>query len=208
MEDLVLTGAHVRLDPLGRHHMKALVNAAANDESLYRWSLVPAGEDATVQYIETALSWKQSGTALPFAIVRLADDVVIGSTRFWNIERWAWPKDHPSHGSGLPDACEIGYSWLTRSAIRSAANTESKTLLLTHAFEVWKVVRVCLHTDVRNERSRAAIERIGGRFEGVLRSHRMAADYIPRDSARYSILASEWPAVKLRLQRLTLEYGN
>jgi RimJ/RimL family protein N-acetyltransferase len=74
--------------------------------------------------------------------------------------------------------------------------------MLTHAFEVWKVLRVCFHTDVRNQRSRAALERIGGQFEGILRAHRMAADYIPRDSVRYSIVAAEWPAVKNRLTQL------
>jgi RimJ/RimL family protein N-acetyltransferase len=72
--------------------------------------------------------------------------------------------------------------------------------MLTHASETWRVVRVCLHTDVRNERSRAAMERMGGKFEGILRSHRMAADFIPRDSARYSVVAAEWPAVKQRLR--------
>ena len=86
--------------------------------------------------------------------------------------------------------------------MRTAANTESKLLMLTHAFEVWKVLRVCFHTDSRNQRSRAALERIGGQFEGVLRAHRMAADFIPRDSVRYSIVASEWPAARQRLLRL------
>ncbi len=85
--------------------------------------------------------------------------------------------------------------------MRTAANTESKLLMLAFAFETWQVLRVCLHTDVRNQRSRAAIERIGGQFEGILRAHRMAADFIPRDSARYSIIASEWPQVKQRLQQ-------
>jgi RimJ/RimL family protein N-acetyltransferase len=114
---------------------------------------------------------------------------------------WAHGRSNARIASA-PDACEIGYTWLTRSAIRTAANTEAKLLMLTHAFEAWQVLRVCLHTDVRNERSRAAIERIGGRFEGILRAHRMAADYIARDSARYSIVASEWPAVKQRLVHL------
>ncbi len=136
---------------------------------------------------------------MPFAIVRSDDGVVIGSTRFFNLERWAWPAGHPSHGRGVPDACEIGYTWLAHSALRTAANTEAKLLMLTHAFETWEVLRVCLHTDVRNLRSRAAIERIGGRFEGILRAHRMAADFIPRDSARYSIIAEEWPVVNQRL---------
>ncbi len=98
--------------------------------------------------------------------------------------------------------CEIGYTWLARSAIRTPANTDAKLLMLSYAFETWRVHRVCLHTDVRNERSRAAIERIGGKFEGVLRAHRMAADFVPRDSARYSIIATEWPAAKERLTRM------
>jgi RimJ/RimL family protein N-acetyltransferase len=79
--------------------------------------------------------------------------------------------------------------------------------MLTYAFEAWQVLRVCLHTDARNQRSRAAIERIGGKFEGILRAHRMAADYTARDSARFSILAAEWPDVKQRLYR-RLRNGN
>src|SRR5438105_10830585 len=94
-----------------------------------------------------------------------------------------------------------GYTWLTRSAIRTAANTEAKLLMLTHAFEQWQVLRDCFHTDARNQRSRAALERIGGQFEGILRSHRMAADHIARDSVRYSIIASEWPGVQQRLSQ-------
>jgi len=119
------------------------------------------------------LAWKEAGSALPFAILRREDGVIIGSTRFWNIEFWSWPADHPLHDRTTPDACEIGYTWLTRSAIRTGANTESKLLMLMHAFEVWETLRVCFHTDVRNLRSRAALERIGGQFEGVLRSHRL-----------------------------------
>ena len=200
MEDFVLVGTHVRLEPLERRHIGGLVAAAGIDSSLYQWSLVPKDQNEAATYIETALSSKQAEKAVPFAIVR-PDGVVLGSTRFFDLERWAWPNGHRSHGRSDPDACEIGYTWLGRSAIRTAANTESKLLMLTHAFEAWQVLRVCLHTDVRNERSRAAIERIGGKFEGILRAHRMAADFIPRDSARYSILASEWPDVKVRLRQ-------
>jgi RimJ/RimL family protein N-acetyltransferase len=115
------------------------------------------------------------------------------------MESWAWPEGHARHGRQIPDVCEIGYTWLTRDAIRTAANTEAKLLMLTYAFEVWQVLRVCLHTDARNQRSQAAIERIGGKFEGVLRAHRMAADFTPRDSYRYSIVVAEWPALKPRL---------
>ena len=195
-----LVGAYIRLEPLDHRHVNGLVDAAATDPSLYQWSPIPQGKAAATVYVDTAIAWRDAGTAVPFAIVRLQDEAVIGSTRFWNLERWAWPQDHPRHGH-IVDACEIGYTWLASSAIKTGANTEAKLLMLTHAFETWQVLRVCLHTDARNLRSRTAIERIGGKFEGILRSHRMAADFIPRDSVRYSIVAAEWPAVKERLSR-------
>jgi N-acetyltransferase len=198
-ESLLLQGTYVRLEGLDLRHVDGLAAAAEGDRELYRWSPVPQGKAEAERYVETALAWKAAGTAESFAIVREADSVVIGSTRFFNIERWAWPAGHRLHNRATPDACEIGYTWYAYSAIRTAANTESKLLLLMYAFETWDVFRVCLHTDVRNERSRAAIERIGGKFEGILRAHRMAADFIPRDSARYSILAEEWPEVKKKL---------
>jgi N-acetyltransferase len=196
---LILAGKYVRLEPLDYSYTDGLVAAAAADPSLYQWSLVPQDKAAVASYIDTALAWQKAGSAVSFVIVRAEDDAVVGSTRFFNIERWAWPQSHLRHGRQHPDACEIGYTWLTRSAIRTAANTESKLLMLTHAFETWQMLRVCLHTDARNLRSRAAIERIGAKFEGILRSHRMAADYIPRDSARFSIIVEEWPDVKRRL---------
>ena len=199
IEACELQGRYVRLEPLDLRHTDGLAAASAVDPSLYQWSQVPQGTAETAKYIETALAWRDAGTALAFATVRLSDGVVIGSTRFFDIECWAWPQEHPLHGRSAPDVCEIGYTWLTRDAIRTQANTEAKLLMLTHAFEAWTVHRVCLHTDVRNQRSRNAIERVGGQFEGILRAHRMAADFIPRDSARYSIIASEWPAAKQRL---------
>lgn len=197
----VLPGRHVRLEPLEHRHVDGLVAASCGDPELYRWSPVPQGKAACTQYVETALAWKDAGTAVPFAIVRLSDLAVIGSTRFWNIERWAWPVGHRFHGRSTPDACEIGYTWLAKSAIRTAANSEAKFLMLKHAFESWQVLRVCFHTDSRNERSRAALQRIGAKFEGVLRAHRMAADCIPRDSLRFSIIAAEWAGVKDGLLR-------
>jgi RimJ/RimL family protein N-acetyltransferase len=199
MQTLHLTGRHVRLEPLHQSHAEGLAAASAFDPSIYQWSPVPQGIAQARAYIATALVSRDSGTALPFAIVRASDDAIVGSTRFFELDRWAWPQGHARHGRAVPDVCEIGYTWLSRPAIRTAANTEAKLLMLTHAFEDWQVLRVCLHTDVRNQRSRAAIERIGGRFEGILRSHRMAADYTVRDSARFSIVAAEWPEVKRRL---------
>jgi RimJ/RimL family protein N-acetyltransferase len=199
---VVLSGRQIRLEPLEPRHAEGLAAAAADDPSLYQWSPVPQGRNAAGGYIETALAERDAGTALPFAIIRIENGEIIGSTRFWNIERWAWPQGHERRSRIHPDACEIGYTWLTRSAIRTAANTEAKLLMLTYAFETWQVLRVCLHTDARNQRSRAAIERIGGKLEGVLRAHRMASDYTPRDSVRYSIIAAEWPDVKRRLTLL------
>ena len=196
---MILQGKYIQLEPLEHRHIDGLAAAAGGDPVLYQWSPVPRGRAEATGYVETALTWRDAGSAVPFAIVRAGDGAVIGSTRFFNLERWAWPVGHPSHGRLVPDACEIGYTWLAHSAIRTPANTEAKLLMLTYAFETWEVLRVCLHTDVRNLRSRAAIERIGGRFEGILRAHRMAADFIPRDSARYSILAAEWPGVKQSL---------
>lgn len=201
-ENLVLTGEHVRLEPLALHHVDGLVAAAAGDRSLYQWSPVPQSKAEAVKYVETAISWREDGTAEPFATVRVDDGVVIGSTRFFDLERWAWPPGNTRHGRKAPDACEIGYTWLSHTALRTRANTEAKLLMLTHAFGNWQVLRVCLHTDVRNQRSRDAIERIGGKFEGIVRSHRMAADFIARDSARYSIVAAEWPGVKEKLGQM------
>ena len=199
MEAVTLPGRFVRLEPLEHCHIDGLVAAAAEYPSLYQWSAVPQNREATASYIETALTWRKAGSSLAFAIIRAEDDTVIGSTRFFDIERWAWPKGHSRHGLPHPDVCEIGYTWLARSAIRTAANTEAKFLMLTYAFEVWRVLRVCLHTDARNQQSRAAIERIGGKFEGILRAHRLAANFTARDSARYSIVAADWPDAKLRL---------
>ena len=198
-DEFTLQGRFVRLEPLERRHAEALAAASAVDPSLYQWSPVPQGAAAAALYIQTALAWRDAGTAVPFATVRTEDGAVVGSTRFWNLERWAWPTGYPlDHRSG-PDACEIGYTWLASSAIRTAINTEAKLLMLTHAFEQWRVLRVCFHTDARNHRSHAALERIGGRYEGILRAHRMAADYTARDSVRLSIIAAEWPGVKERL---------
>jgi RimJ/RimL family protein N-acetyltransferase len=208
MENLVLEGRHVRLEPLELRHIDGLTAASAVDPSLYQWSAVPVGVSAVQKYVETAVAARTVGTAVPFAVVRRADGEVIGSTRYFDLEQWPWPADHPKAQSGVPDACEIGYTWYTKSAVRTAANTEAKLMMLTHAFEVWQMVRVCLHTDERNARSRAAMERLGCRFEGILRSHRLAVDLTPRNSARFSIVAAEWPEVKTRIQSMMAKYDG
>jgi RimJ/RimL family protein N-acetyltransferase len=196
-----LTGEHIRLEPLGVRHVPGLLAAAAQDPSLYRWVLVPQDEPAMRRHVEDALAARAKGLAVPFAVVRLDDETVIGSTRFHQLDYWAGPEP-----KDVPDTCEIGYTWLAREALRTGANTEMKRLMLTHAFEVWRVRSVCLHTDVDNQRSQNAILRIGAKSEGVLRAHRPRIDQTPRDSARFSITAAEWPSVRQHLAALAARY--
>ncbi len=197
-----LTGEYVRLEPLQRRHVAGLVRASDGGGDLYRMSKVPVGEAAAAHFVALAEAARAAQTAAPFAVIRLADEAVIGSTRLWELQWWPWPEGHSRHGHEGPDACEIGHTWLTSSAIGTGANTEMKRLMLTFAFETWDVRCVCFHTDARNDRSNNALRRIGAQFEGILRSHRLAADDQPRDSARYSITASEWPSVRARLTEL------
>jgi N-acetyltransferase len=199
-----LAGNVIRLEPLAHPHVPGLVAASADGAQLYRWSAVPQDEDQVRQYVQAAIAARDDGTTVPFAVVRSADDTVIGSTRFFDLSYWSWPDGRDRQG---PDTCEIGYTWLSPKAIRTGANTEMKRLMLTHALEVWQVSSVSLHTDARNQRSRQAMERIGLRFEGVLRAHRLGTDLRPRDSARYSVTAADWPAVKQRLEHLATRYG-
>jgi len=198
-----LVGKQVRLEPLGHQHGPGLVAAASGGGDLYRWSAVPRDEAQVRRYVETAVAARDAGRAAPFAVVRMADDTVIGSTRFFDLDYWPWPGGR--HRTG-PDTCEIGYTWLSPGAIRTGANTEMKRLMLTHAFEAWQVQSVCLHTDARNQRSREAMHRIGARFEGILRGHRLGTDSRPRNSARFSVTAAEWPAVRRRLEDLAARY--
>jgi RimJ/RimL family protein N-acetyltransferase len=204
---LTLSGSIVRLEPLTRNHIRPLAeaasaNAPAQDDNLYRWTIVPRGIEEATEYVTTALKWQSDGTAVPFVVIRQSDNAVIGTTRFWNIEHWAWPAGHARYGNPHPDACEIGYTWYARTAIRSGANTEAKLLMFTHAFEAWNALRICLHTDSRNLRSQAAMERLGCKREGVLRAHKMASDFTSRDSIRFSIVAAEWPDTKQHIQSL------
>lgn len=200
--DPELSGTRVRLEPLRQRHAAGLAAASAGGQALYRMTNVPADEAAAARYIELAAAARDSGAAAPFAVVRIADETVIGSSRLFDLQWWAWPEGHPRQGHEGPDTCEIGHTWLSPSAVRTGANTEMKRLMLTFAFETWQVQSVCLHTDARNDRSRNAMHRIGARYEGILRSHRLAADGGPRDSARFSVTAAEWPAVRAHLTEL------
>ncbi len=201
--DPELSGRHVRLEPLHRRHLPGLVAASAGEPELYQMSKVPVGADEVARFIDTATAARDARKAAPFAVVRLADETIIGSTRLFDLEWWPWPDGHPRHGHDGPDTCEIGHTWLTRSAIRTGANTDMKRLMLTFAFETWDAQSVCFHTDARNERSRRALGRIGARYEGILRAHRLAADDQPRDSARFSVTSADWPVVRAHLAELS-----
>jgi RimJ/RimL family protein N-acetyltransferase len=190
---ITLTGRHVRLEPLRRGHTEALLSAATapGARESFALTMVPADLAEMQAYVGLGVDLMSRGDALGFATIDVTRGVVVGSTRFANVERWAKVESI--------DAVEIGWTWLTPAAQRTAINTEAKMLMLGHAFERWSVRRVTLKTDARNARSRAAIERIGARADGVLRAHMPAADGGVRDSAMYSILAAEWPEVKRAL---------
>jgi N-acetyltransferase len=205
VDEVTLEGRVVRLEPLHADHAPGLAAAAAEARDTYGWTWVPDGEDAARTYVEEALAGREAGHMLPFATVRLdgpgGGERVVGSTRFCTMQTWTWrPDHHPSQRDGVPDVVEIGYTWLAASAQRTVVNTEAKLLMLGHAFDVWRVHRVALVTDHRNERSRRAIERLGASLDGVLRAERPGADGTVRDTAVYSIVAAEWPEVRAGLQ--------
>ncbi|WP_456843874.1 GNAT family N-acetyltransferase [Cellulomonas sp. P5_C6] len=207
IEPFTLTGQHVRLEPLDLSHVEGLARAAAEERGSYGYTWVPEGRDDTAAYVAAALEHAAGGRAVPFAVRRLADDALVGSTRFLDLEVFQDPAPWPP-GIGVggapsdqlpPSVAEIGSTWYAASAQRTAVNTEAKLLLLTHAFETWRTLRVTLKTDARNAASRAAIERIGGRFEGVRRVHTVATDGGLRDTAYFSIVAAEWFTVRAAL---------
>jgi RimJ/RimL family protein N-acetyltransferase len=184
---ITLSGSVVRLEPLSLAHVDGLVSVGLDTE-LWRWIPTQVADAAQMQsYVQAALAEQSRGVSLPFAIVLQASGLVIGCTRYMNIER--------AH-----KRLEIGSTWLTASVQRTGANTEAKLLLLSHAFEVLQANRVELKTDALNAKSRAAIARIGATEEGIFRQHVVCASGRVRDTVYFSIVASEWPAVKARLQ--------
>jgi len=196
IEPFELRGRFVRLTPLAPGDVDDLLTAATEDRTTYGFTTVPGDGGATAAYVDALLAMRDRGEDHPFTTRDASDDRVVGSTRFLALRSY-WGRDDP-------DAVEIGGTWLAASAQRSPINTEAKLLMLTHAFERWCVQRVDLKTDARNERSRAAIERIGARLEGVVRNWQPSLvageEGRARDSALYSIVPSEWPAVKAGLE--------
>lgn len=185
---VILEGERVRLEPLSPSHEGPLIVAAGDGELWNSTVTIVPGRDAAAAYIATALDAQARGLELPFVIIRKSSGRVVGSTRFYAIER-----DHRR--------VEIGYTWLAASAQRTGVNTEAKLLLLTHAFEEWGCVRVGFATDVLNQQSRTAILRLGAKQEGVLRNHMIMPDGRRRDSVYFSIVEAEWPGVRARLER-------
>ena len=133
---LTLAGNHVRLEPLALGHVPALVAAANEDPSSFRFSTAPDNEPEMSAWIQDTLAAREAGRELPFAIYSYAHERIVGSTRFYELERWRLPPENPQR-DGRPDACMIGYTWLGASAQRTACNTEAKLLMLSHAFETW-----------------------------------------------------------------------
>ena len=186
---VTLEGRQVRLEPLAKAHLAGLAQVGL-DEELWRWIPTPVKTaEEMAGYMETALQEQERGVALPFAILEKATGRAIGSTRYGNIDR--------TH-----HRVEIGWTWVAREWQRTAMNTEAKYLLLKHAFETLGCMRVELKTDSLNERSRAAILRLGAREEGIFRNHMITASGRIRHTVYFSIIDSEWPAVKGRLEAI------
>lgn len=199
---VTLEGTAVRLEPLSFEHLESLLAACSGPRDSFQFTWVPEPTWSDVErYISVALRQHESGIALPFATRWLDSGEIVGTSRYMNIEYWV-NRDQSPNTSGIPDALEIGATWLAARAQRTSVNTEAKILMLSHAFEVYGVKRVNFRTDARNLRSRANIERVGAVFEGVLRHDRYSTDGGNggiRDTAAYSLLAEEWPTAKRAL---------
>ncbi|MFJ9808504.1 GNAT family N-acetyltransferase [Streptomyces sp. NPDC101158] len=201
---VVLTGRTVRLEPLAMRHAEGIAWAGAMDRAAYAYTSVPHGLDASCDYIARALAEQAQGRVLPFALVDPHTGRVLGSTRFLELDYWRGPVVWPPvtgvpYGDPLtsvPDAAEIGNTWISGEARGTGVNTEAKYLMLRHAFESWGVRRITMRADARNTRSRVAIERLGATCEGVRRAHSRGLDGIVRDTAFYSVLDEEWSAVR------------
>lgn len=190
IEPTTLKGRLVRLEPLRMEHAGELYDAS-RDASL--WAYMPVKQPHSLlemeQLVTSTLQNQRNGSCLPFAIISLEGNRVVGETRYLTIV----PHDH-----GL----EIGWTWLTSSAQRTGVNTECKYLLLRHAFEDMSAIRVQFKTHHLNIRSQRAIERLGAVKEGILRNHMIMPDGSFRHSVYYSVIEREWPSIKARLERM------
>lgn len=199
-----LSGRLVSLEPLTLQHVDLLYEAAREDRASYRFTSVPESREGIAAFVMDMVRMWEAGEIVPFVQVDASTSRPVGVTRYMTIRSL--------RAGSAPYAVEIGGTWLAQSAQRSGVNTEAKLMLLDYAFETWRVGRVDLKTDARNERSRNAISRIGATFEGVLRhwqpSLAEGEEGKLRDSAMYSILDNEWPSVRERLTSLLARYAN
>ncbi|MEU0373446.1 GNAT family protein [Streptomyces sp. NPDC006283] len=186
---VTLTGRHVRLEPLTDGHLPDLFAAGGQDDDVWRWQggPTPRTEEELGDKLRELLAEAGLGKYVPFAVMHRASGRAVGWTTFLDV-------------SVHDERLEIGWTWYGRAYWRTAVNTETKLLLLTHAFEDLGMGRVQLKTDHMNQRSQAAIARLGARREGVLRRHRLRPDGTWRDSVYFSILADEWPDIRARLE--------
>jgi len=184
---ITLAGPNVRLEPMRREHATALLEAGRAPE-IWEWMPArPVTPPAMETWLEKAMQAEAQGREYPFVVVRVADGRLIGSTRYLGVEE----EDR---------TVEIGWTWYSPDAWGGFVNPESKYLLMRHAFEEWHAIRVALKTDVKNLHSQAAIRKLGARFEGTLRNQRIRPDGSYRDTVIFSIIESEWPSVKTRLE--------
>ncbi|MCI3276616.1 GNAT family N-acetyltransferase [Streptomyces cylindrosporus] len=191
----LLQGRLVRLEPLTHRHEADLAVAAEENRGTYAFTWVPRADEVG-EYVDAQLARAATGRLLPYAQVSNATGRAVGATSYWEPRCWL--------AEDRLDAVEVGFTWLGATAQGTGINAEAKLLLFRHAFEVWGVSRVDLKTDARNERSRAAIQSVGARFEGVLRkwsrSWAPGEDGRLRDSAIFSVTAEEWPECRGRLE--------
>ncbi|MFJ8075798.1 GNAT family N-acetyltransferase [Streptomyces sp. NPDC096176] len=186
---VTLTGRHVRLEPLTEGHLPDLFAAGGKDDDVWRWQggPTPQTEEELGDKLRELLAEAGQGRYVPFAVIHRESGRAVGWTTFLDV-------------SVHDERLEIGWTWYGRAYWRTAVNTEAKLMLLTHAFEDLGMGRVQLKTDHMNQRSQAAIARLGARREGVLRRHRLRPDGTWRDSVYFSILADEWPSTRARLE--------
>ena len=183
---VTLEGPHARLEPLSMHHHDDLVQAVRDGELWNLWyTFIPTPERMQAE-IERRLQLQTQGSMLPFAVIDPTNGQAVGMTTYMNI-------DSVNH------RVEIGSTWYRRRVQRSALNTQCKRLLLSHAFDTLGCIAVEFRTHWFNHASRNAIERLGAKLDGVLRSHQIAANGSVRDTVVYSIIATEWPAVRAHL---------
>jgi N-acetyltransferase len=185
---ITLRGTHIRLEPMRPEHAAALLEAGRAPE-IWEWMPArPVTPQAMDAWLARASRAEEQGREYPFVVIRMTDGRVIGSTRYLEVQ-----EDDRT--------LEIGWTWYAPTAWGGVVNPEAKYLLMRHAFEDWRAIRVALKTDVKNVHSQAAIKKLGAQFEGTLRNQRIRPDGSYRDTVIFSIIESEWPAVKARLEQ-------